>query len=120
MFDTALIESAHPVRDGRRAKSLPLAIGLHASVLGAVILAAAWSTGDAPEPPLPIIFPVFVDETPPLKGDGGAGHPAHTVNRSTKAVPHEPVPVRVPDETQVAPQDSPAHDLARTDVAGGD
>ena len=67
MFDTALIESAHPVRDGRRARSLPVAIGLHAAVLAVLILSALLSTGEAPEPQISIIFPAFFGGPPPPK-----------------------------------------------------
>ena len=61
MFDTALIESAahHGDVHSRAAKSLPLAIGFHAAVIGALVFSALASTADPPEPVIPIAFPSF-------------------------------------------------------------
>ncbi len=61
MFDTALIESAahHGGVHSRAAKSLPLAIGFHAAVIGALVFSALASTAEPPEPVIPIAFPSF-------------------------------------------------------------
>jgi periplasmic protein TonB len=111
MFDTALIESAHPIRDGRRARSLPVAIGLHAAVLAGLILSALLSTGEAPEPQLPMIFPAFFGGPPPPQGDET---PVLTRNDRLNpgTVRHQPPPepVRIPDELPAVADEMPTHD----------
>ena len=67
MFDTALIESAahYGGVHSRAAKSLPLAIALHAAVIGALVFSALASTAEPPEPVIPIAFPSFGGPPPP-------------------------------------------------------
>jgi protein TonB len=111
MFDTALIESAHPVRDSRRARSLPVAIGLHGAVLAALILSALLSTGEAPEPPISIIFPAFFGGSPPPQGNEAPPALPRNNRPNAGAVPRDPQPVRIPDEIPaVVPDTTPAHD----------
>jgi protein TonB len=98
MFDTALIESAHPVRDGRRARSLPMAIGLHAAVLAGLILSALLSTGEAPEPQLPIIFPAFFGGPPPPQGNETPPTLSRNPRPNAATIRREAQPVRVPDQ----------------------
>ena len=111
MFDTALIESAHPVRDGRRARSLPVAIGLHAAVLAALILSALLSTGEAPEPQLPIIFPAFFGGPPPPQGNEAPPPLPRSNPPNAGTVRRDPQPVRIPDVIPALVQDTtPGHD----------
>jgi periplasmic protein TonB len=96
MFDAALIESGVHPGDHRTARSLPLAIGFHAAVLGALVFSALASTADPPEPTLPIAFPAFrVDPPPPPKGDPMpvrvSLRPAH-VDVPTLRIP-DPIPL---------------------------
>ena len=120
MFDTALIESAHPVRDGRRARSLPFAVGLHAAVLAGLILSAILSTGEPPEPQLPIIFPAFFGGPPPPQGDG-TPVVSRTLRSNPVTVRHEPQsqPVRIPVDLPAVVADAPpGHESAGEDQIG--
>jgi periplasmic protein TonB len=111
MFDTALIESAHPVRDSQRARSLPVAIGLHVAVLAALVLSALLSTGEAPEPPMSIIFPAFFGGSPPPQGNEALTALPRNNRPTGGAVRRDPQPVRIPDEIPaVVPDTTPAHD----------
>jgi periplasmic protein TonB len=124
MFDTALIESAHPVRDGRRARSLPVAIGLHAAVLAALVLSALLSTGEAPEPQISIIFPAFFGGPPPPQGNEAPPALPRNTRPNAGAVRRDPQTVRIPDEIPAVVHDAtPAHDsVGEEDIrdAGGD
>jgi protein TonB len=114
MFDTALIESVRRPSLGNRRRSLPLAIGLHVGVLGALIGAAAWSAGDPPEPDLPVAV-VFPDAPAPPPPGGGSTPEVHRVN----PVPHATAPtlpdLRIADvSNNVAPPE-----IATTDEPAG-
>ena len=52
MVDIALIGSGGRASLGNRRGNLPLAIGLHAGILGTLIGVRTWSTGEPPEPEL--------------------------------------------------------------------
>lgn len=105
MFDAALLESRkdHSLR-GRRL-SLPVAVGLHLAVIAAFVGASAWFTGDAPEPVIPIVYPV------PSTGDGspppppGGGQNRHTV--ALRPRPLQPIvaPVSLPIDAPTAVED---------------
>jgi len=77
MFDAALLESRKSRRFGDRKKSLPVAIALHGVVIGAFVGAAAWSTGEPPEPVVPIVFSL-PSPPPPPRGSGGHAAAAET------------------------------------------
>ena len=117
MFDTALIESGVHQGDHRTARSLPLAVGFHAAVLGAFVFSALASTADPTEPTLPITFPTFrVGLPPPPKGD-----PAPI--RATLTRAHVDVPtLRIPDPVPVNPLPDPGPQSVETAVeaASGD
>jgi TonB family protein len=68
MFDAALIESSHHPGYDRRARSLPLAVAFHAAVVGTLVVSALWSTGEAPEPAIPVVFPSYSGGPPPPPG----------------------------------------------------
>lgn len=70
MFDTALLESRKGPKGRGKGAGLPLAIGLHAAVIGAFVGAAVWSVGEPPEPVTYDVFPVSAAPLPP-HGDGG-------------------------------------------------
>ena len=104
MFDTALIESAVPGTfhhlTARRARSLSVAIGFHALVLGALVLSALASTSEPPEPNIPIAFPSSFGGPPPPPAPPGGPTPIHAVlppKTSEVAVS----PVRIPDEVPI-------------------
>ena len=115
MFDTALIESAahHGVIQSRAAKSLPLAIAFHASVIGALVFSALSSTADPPEPVIPIAFPSFGGPPPPPPPPGGTTPiPVVLPPRSTDV---QISPVRIPDEI---PSTSPTESTTSATAAG--
>jgi len=106
MFDAALIESGRRSSPGNRRGSLPLAIGLHAGVLGTLIGAGAWSTGEPPEPEIhvAVVFP-----GPPAPPPRGGSVPE--VRRANPA-PHPPAP-NLPEPRLADTSDSvPAPDTA--------
>ena len=120
MFDTALIESAHPVRDGRKARSLPLALGLHAIVLAGLVLSALLSTGEVPEPQISVIFPAFFGGPPPAKGEDTPPSLPHHARTNADPPRHDPQLVRIPDVISSADADTaPAQDT-RADSQIGD
>ena len=106
MFDDALLESRKDRRPGGRRLSLPVAIGLHAAVLGAFVGASAWFTGEAPEPAIPILFPSAAAAPPP---PGGGGEPVRTrrMARSDSAARPMQRPVALPTESAPAPSEAP-------------
>ena len=120
MFDTALIESAHPIRDGRRARSLPLAIGLHAAVLAGLILSALLSTGADPEPPVTIIFPAFLGGSPPPQGNDSPPALPRNIRSNTATVRRDVAPVRIPDEVPAAIRDAETHEVVGEANVTGD
>ena len=111
MFDTALLESRRsPTRRGKGA-SLPLAIGLHALIVGAFVGAAVWNTGEPPEPVIPVTF-YAPAAPPPPRGDGGrvpagarAPHPTRT---ETPPVVMPPDPIETAPTSESPAQESPA------------
>jgi protein TonB len=76
MFDQALLESQKTHSLGAKRLSLPVAVGLHLAVIGTFVGASAWFTGDAPEPVIPIVYPVTStgDGPPPPPPGGGPVH----------------------------------------------
>jgi protein TonB len=117
MFDDALIESGRHSSSGNRRGSLPLAIGLHAGVLGTLIGAAAWSTGEPPEPEIrvAVVFPGA--PAPPPRG-GGPVPEVRRPNASPRAIApilSEPrlaaVPSPLAPTDHVAIADEPADSL---------
>lgn len=115
MFDDALLESQKSHSLGGRRLSLPVAIGLHAAVIGAFVGASAWFTGEAPEPVIPVLFPAAstAASPPPPGGEqaphGDRGPRSHAVQTQTqpdlaRVDDIGPVPVR----ESAAPADSEA------------
>ena len=103
MFDRALIESVHHGGvSSRTARSLPLAVGFHGAVIGALLISAMTSTADPPEPTMPIAFPSFrIGLPPPPKGDP-------TPIRATLTRAHVDVPtLRIPDRLPMNPLPDP-------------
>jgi protein TonB len=87
MFDAALLESRKGRRFGERKKSLPVAIGLHAAVIAALVGAAVWNTGEPTDPVIPVVFSL---PSPPPAPLGAGGHHSTETNRSEH--PHPAVP----------------------------
>lgn len=96
MFDAALIESASHSGYDRRARSLPLAVGFHAAVLGTLVVSALWSTGEAPEPTIPLVFPSFRGGPPPPP-------PGGRVNLVHATVPPRNAAARFPERIPELP-----------------
>ena len=92
MFQGALIESL-PVRTPRSPVLIPLVVLAHAALVGALLGAAAWSSGEPPEPPLRISFTVA-----PIPPSGGpsTGIPPHASTTSRRNPPGVPVLVELP------------------------
>jgi protein TonB len=90
MFDDALLESRRDRQLGGRKKSLPIAIGLHAAAIAAIVGAAVWNTGEPPEPYIPVIF-TPPSLPPPPRGTGG-----HTTPDTRKITHIQPAVARVP------------------------
>jgi periplasmic protein TonB len=113
MFDAALIESGVHQGDHRTARSLPLAIGFHAAVLGALVFSALASTADPPELTLPISFPAFrMGPPPPPKGD-----PIPVRVSLRRAHVDLPTPtLRIPDPVPVSTSPDPGTQNERTDL----
>lgn len=115
MFDGALIESASHPGDGRRARSLPLAAGFHAAVLGTLVVSALWSTGEAPEPAIPLVFPSFPGSLPPPPPGGRVDLVRATVPARARV---ERMPERIPDRPPITTTDVPDESNAgRSDAA---
>ncbi|HEY2797293.1 MAG TPA: energy transducer TonB [Thermoanaerobaculia bacterium] len=73
MFDDALLESRKTRAPSARRLSLPVALGLHAAVIGAFVGASAWFPGEPPEPAEKAVVPiVFVPRRGPDSAGGGA------------------------------------------------
>ncbi len=102
MFDTTLLESGKTHRLEGRKRSLPLAIGLHAATIAALVGASVWSTGEPPAPPDrdAIIMPVSLAPPAPPGSEG----PRH-VARTTKP---DRSPAPVPVVARMAPPDAAA------------
>lgn len=105
MFQGALIESL-PVRTPRSPVLIPLVLLAHAVLIGALLGASAWSSGEPPEPPLRISFSVA--PVPPAGGPP-AGTPHHATTTSRRDPPSVPVLAELPVllETEV-PSESAA------------
>lgn len=99
MFDTTLLESGKTHRLEGRKRSLPLAIGLHAATIAALVGASVWNPGEPPAPPDrdAIFIPVSLGPPPPSGSEG----PRH-VSRTTTSV-RSPAPV--PVVARLAPPD---------------
>ena len=116
MFDTALIESAahHGGVHSRAAKSLPLAIAFHATVIGALVFSALASTADPPEPVIPIAFPSFRGEPPPPP-EGGP-RPIHAVLPPVRHNADVAV-IRIPDNPPVPVVENPVEPVDSDEAA---
>ncbi len=122
MFDTALIESASHPGDGRRARSLPLAAGFHAAVLGTLVVSALWSTGQAPEPTISLVFPSFPGGPPPPPPGGRVDLVRAAVPPRTRV---ERMPERIPDlppisSTDVQPESNAGRSDGHDDASAGE
>ena len=111
MFDDALLESQRKRASNGRRLSLPLAIGFHAAVIGAFVGASAWFTGEAPEPPIPVLFPAAASTAgppPPLGKSLKTSVTAHSIQTQTM-IPTELPPIQTtmpgPDQVVESPPD---------------
>ena len=123
MFDTALLESRRGPKRRGKGGSLPLAIGLHAAIVGAFVGAAVWNTGEPPEPVIPVTF--YAPAVPPKPvGDGGhapAGpRPPHPRQSDTARVVMPRDPVAAPPTTEPPDQGGPADTELQDGGAPGD
>jgi protein TonB len=121
MFDTALLESRRSPRGRGKAASLPIAIGLHAVVIGAFVGAAVWSTGEPPEPVTPVVFFPSASPMPPAGGPARGPRPSTHAPRTAPALVVPPV---IPDEVSVPTQPSesgaiPIHDPGESEFVDG-
>ena len=93
MFEIVL--AGHP-SPGRRRVAAPVAVAVHAAVLGGIIAISAWKIGDVPEPNVPILFVAPSAPPPPAGGPGAERHPA--VRRPVSSAEPSPVvaPPRIP------------------------
>jgi protein TonB len=89
MFE--LVLAGHP-SPGRRRVAAPVAIAVHAAVLGGILAVSAWKIGDVPEPNVPIMFAAPSAPPPPAGGPGAEGH--RPVRRPVPSA--EPAPVAAP------------------------
>jgi periplasmic protein TonB len=101
MFDDALVESRKSHALGGKRLSLPVAVGLHLAVVGAFVGASVWSTGEPPEPevPVPMLFPIPVAarvEALP-GGPRGSATPRLRHSAGPRSVVSTSPPVRLPD-----------------------
>jgi protein TonB len=96
MFDEALVESHRTHTLGAKRLSLPVAIGLHAAVLGTFVGASVWFTGEAPEPAIPVVFPTASSAGPPPPPEGG-GETKLRVEAKIPAIPPLIRPSNIPD-----------------------
>jgi len=97
MFDDALLESRRNHSLGGKRLSLPVAVGLHLAVIGAFLGASAWFPGEAPEPPIPVVFPTANSSGPPPPP---GGHEAAQTPRAERPRPGPAMtqPTDVPSE----------------------
>lgn len=125
MFDDALVESRKPQAPGGRRLSLPLAVGLHVLVIGAFVGASTWFTGEAPEPAIPIVFPVSSSAPPPPPGNGGVaraprGSRPHAASPLVQPDPSSTAALAAtPDETGM-PAGDPSDSTGEPGLFGGD
>lgn len=94
MFDDSLLESRPTPPSGGKRLSLPLAIGLHALLIGAFVGASAWFTGETPEPVIAVVFPASASAPPPVGGGD--------VVRASLSSGSRPRPVRAPAQPVVS------------------
>ena len=112
MFDDALVESRKTQTPGGRRFSLPVAIGLHAAVIGVFVGASAWSTSE-PELPERAIIDVVPGPLPAPRVGGEARSQAHP--RVATAEPR----IRIPSPDP-PPIEAPTDEPSRTQDAGSD
>jgi protein TonB len=72
MFEVVL--AGHPLL-GRRRVAAPVAIAVHAAVLGGVLAVSAWKIGDVAEPNVPIVFAAPAELPAPAGAPGAERHP---------------------------------------------
>ena len=98
MFDDALLESRKSRSLGARRLSLPVAVGLHLAVIGAFVGASTWFPGEAPEPPIPVVFPTASAPAGPPPPPGGHEAVWTPRGRRPRPVPAMTQPTEAPGE----------------------
>jgi protein TonB len=104
MFEVVL--AGHP-RPARRRAAAPVAIAVHAAVIGGVLAVSAWKIGDVPEPNVPIVFPA------PAAAPAGAPGVEKRLPFRHPSPPPAPAPVVAPPSIPavLAPIAIPTADL---------
>jgi protein TonB len=107
MFEVVL--AGHPLPGGRRTAA-PVAIAVHAAVIGGILAVSAWKIGDVPEPNVPIVFAA------PAAPPGPAGEPGAERHRAVRHLSPSmaPAPVVAPPSIPAVlpPNTIPAADLS--------
>lgn len=104
MFDDSLLESRPTPPSGGKRLSLPLAIGLHALLIGAFVGASAWFTGETPEPVI-AVFPASPSAPPPPVGGGDVVRVSSGSRPQPARAPAQPV-VSIDGPATGAPEDA--------------
>jgi protein TonB len=104
MFEDTLIESSgsHDRNAPKKSLSLPVSVGLHVIVLGALIGASIWFVEDVPEPPIPVTF--YAAAPPPPPPPPAAPKAAPKPQEVQKPVPVRPTEMVAPT---IMPENSP-------------
>ena len=113
MFDDALLESRRTRTWNGKRFSLPIALGLHAVVIGAFVGASAWFVGEAPDPVIPVLFPAPAAAPPPPLGGGEvhrespSARPLHPAQATVQPAVIPVDPIRISPEDPGQPQPGP-------------
>lgn len=106
MFDDALLESRRKRTLNGKRSSLPLALALHAALIGVFVGASAWFVEEAPDPVIALVFPASSAAPPPPIG-GGEIHRMSPGSRILHPAPAMVQPVRMPiDPIEIGPEDA--------------
>jgi protein TonB len=119
MFDDALVESRKSSALGGRRRSLPLAIGLHAAVIGAFVGASAWRTEEPVEPVTMIRCFPLTKLPPPTGVRGRTELPRDSRPHSTRALV-QPDTSRLESATATSDADSHEELGSEPSSANGD
>jgi protein TonB len=124
LFDNLLESGIAGRRTKKRAVSLPVSIGIHVTVLTAVILIPILLSGrDLPEPALGAVSAFFVEPAPPPPPPPPPPPAAAKPKAATQPKVEQPKPVQVEQPKFTAPIETPKQvvkqELADFGVAGG-
>jgi len=118
MFDTTRSGREGGRQVGGRIAALPVAVAVHALVLGAVVVGQLWAVEGVPEPTTAVTFFTLPPPPPPLGGSGGRAGRSHAAVR-TAARTVEAQPNAIP-ETAASRIEPPPGQGDGNGVPGGD